>query len=67
MSVPITVSAVSEKPVTVRAFVAGLAAAEATETAAKATRPASVLSIANRVALVSASFGAPNCRAAAPD
>ena len=69
MSVPITVSAVSEKPVTVCAFVAGpgLADAETTETAAKVTRPASALSIGHRVALVLAPSGAEKCRAASPD
>ena len=69
VSVPITVSAVSEKPVTACAFVAGPgpAAAETTETAATATRPASSLSMADRVALVSAPSGAANCRAAGRD
>jgi hypothetical protein len=56
VSVPITVSAVSEKPVTARVVGAGagLAAADTTETAATAARPASVLIIGHRVALVSA-------------
>src|SRR6185503_3091982 len=59
VSVPITVSAVAEKPVAACAFVVGPgpAAAETTETAATATRPASSLSMADRVALVSAPSG----------
>jgi hypothetical protein len=73
VSVPITVSAVSEKPVAAWAGVAGLvgepglAAVETTETAATATRPAIVLIIAIRVALVPAASGAANCRSPARD
>ena len=44
-SVPITVSAVSEKPVAVRVDVAGLAVPETRATAATVTRPAIVLSM----------------------
>ena len=69
-SVPITVSAVSEKPVTVcRALVGleaagpGLAAAEATAIVARATRPTNALFIADRVALVFGLHGS----ARAPD
>jgi hypothetical protein len=74
VSVPITVSAVSEKPVASPVLVAsckfvgcGLAAAEAAEAAATATRPASVLIIANKVALTLAAQTAANCREAARD
>jgi hypothetical protein len=69
VSVPITVSAVSEKPVTECVFVvgAGLAAAETTEIAVKATRPTNVLNIGHRVDVVLALSGATNCRAAGPD
>jgi len=73
VSVPITVSAVSEKPVVAWAGVAGFvgepgpAAIETTETAATATRPAIVLIIAIRVALSSAPSRAANCRSPARD
>ena len=72
-SVPITVSAVSEKPVAACAVVAGpdvdsdLAVVGTTVTAATATRLASALIIPRRVALVPARSRAVNCRAAAPD
>jgi hypothetical protein len=69
-SVPITVSAVSEKPVAERCRVAGaglvgpgLAYAVTIETAARTAKPESALSIGNRVALVCGG----DCRRAARD
>jgi hypothetical protein len=59
VSVPITVSAVSEKPVAARAFAEGCecvapgpAVVEPTKAVTAATRPASVLIIENRGVLV---------------
>src|SRR5262249_36151065 len=65
-SVPMIVSAVSEKPVAARVAVVGprdvvfgWVAADVTATVAKATRPTIALSIANRVALVLCRSGRP--------